>query len=167
MQGMQFQFLVAELRSQIHTVGQLSWCATAREARVLEWTPSVAKIKPASQTKTCKLLDGLMYQGEVNKVEKRMRPKGAADNFHHFARGGFGDEGDTWMEMKKWGRRVFEGKAFWAVGTACAKALGWERAWHFQWTAKKPVWKQLSVCRKEWKIQNRVRGEMGWVTHAL
>ena len=94
MQGMQFQFLVGELRSQIHTVGQLSRCATAREARVLERTPSVAKIKPASQTKTCKLLDGLMHQGEVNKVEKRMRPKGAADNFHHFARGGFGDEGD-------------------------------------------------------------------------
>jgi len=42
-----------------------------------------------------------MHQGEVNKVEKRMRPKGAADNFHHFARGGLSDEGDIWMEMRK------------------------------------------------------------------
>ena len=121
---MQFLCLVRELRSQIHTVGQLSRCATAREARVLQWTPSAVKIKPTSQTKTCKLLDGLMHQGEVNKVEKRMRPKGAADNFHHFARGGLSDEGDIWMEMRKWGRRVFQGMAFWAVGTACAKALG-------------------------------------------
>lgn len=129
---MQFLSLVGELRSQIHTVGHLSRCTTAREARVLQWTPSAVKIKPTSQTKTCKLLDGLMHQGEVNKVEKRMRPKGAADNFHHFARGGLSDEGDIWMEMRKWGRRVFQGTAFWAAGTACAKALGWEWTWHIR-----------------------------------
>ena len=32
MQGMQVLSLVGELRSQIHTVGPLSQCATAREA---------------------------------------------------------------------------------------------------------------------------------------